>query len=180
MMEADQFIERRLRAEARKSRGAGTAHFAPIALVLADFYEEHGQGERAAMWRDESRDAITDRERDRTVVRRAAMVDPRRDAAIWLGVAAGLSMDALGRAFGIRREQIRIIATRVDNEVSYAAMRDRLDGDAVTRRLRTAGAVRVNPVDLFVRYTAIDLPPETWPITRSHESNDDIEAKEAP
>jgi hypothetical protein len=179
--EADFATEQELRLAARGSQPGSQD-------VLADFYEEHGQLSRAALWRRSESDERTEGERDRVCVKKFARlspIDPRRDAMIWILCLTGMPFTAVGKAFKLSVSRVREVANRIDREVYLAARAERLRTEPVARRLRTAGAVLVLPEEddedlgwqareereRRERTLRIEIPPASWPYTRTHEKH---------
>lgn len=143
------------------------------AIVLADYYEVHGQPTRAWMWRKEK--GLVPGEPSgcslgipdlHTTMASTSKQDPRRNAMIWL-LHHVVSRRSLAKMFGISLTRVvQIIADaekRARSNMIHEARRPTL---AATTRLLSAGALR----DLGYWYRDTGAPPpEDWPRSRSHE-----------
>jgi hypothetical protein len=143
------------------------------AIVLADYYEEHGQPSRARMWRQAKgllpgvpsgcSLGIPDLHITRSPTSKQ---DPRRNAMIWL-LHHVASRRSLAKMFGVSLTRIvQIIADAEKRVRSNAIHEARSPTLAATARLRSAGALN----DLGYCYRDSNVPPpEGWPRTRPHE-----------
>lgn len=155
--------------------------------ILADFYEEHGQPSRAALWREqlleagqrpigrqhheleELPDLLT-----RTLPTFQAL-DFRRSQMIWLLRKQGVSARKIGAAFRILAFNPNFSATRVEQLVRHEDQRIRIHATyeqlwptlKATQRLIAAGALsgdRPTPTGRPAAwFDFCELPPEDWP-----------------
>jgi len=145
--------EQALRAQTRE-KGAKDA-----ARILADFYEQHGQPSRAALWRESRIHPLKKLPVDLLV-----HAEPqRKKAAMWL-LGHVLSRAELIAAFRSTKAVVAICRNRINREICEAANRERHHPTmSATQRLQKAGA-------LPQRYDAGifelgELPPDSWPRT---------------
>lgn len=164
-----------MKAKQHESMLRATAMSDPMTvLVLADFYEEHGQPTRAELWRAFVR---IEAERGghplvppdlRAISKRSpfSKTDQRRNAMIAL--LSGVTTAAkISRAFQLSSERIRQIIHKYrriarwndDDEQKHVTM-------MATHRLTAAGALG-RPDDGGIDFD--DIPPDTWPATSRHE-----------
>lgn len=146
-------------------------------MVLADFYEEHGQHTRARLWRQAARveeRRIDLRDPPDLMTKRAmpsAPVDPRRNAMMWLlwqlhehapqCLTRFTSHRAIGAAIGIGAGMVRHYIARHDNIIRHAAVEERTRPTMrATQRLKEAGALRG---EMYLH--EIELPPDEFPLT---------------
>lgn len=151
MTDQDYQTEQELRAQTRE-RGAAKGP----ALILADFYEQHGQPSRAWLWRQPLR-VHAQRSAADLVIR-----DPewQRKVMMWL-LSHVISLANIARAF--RRS---VTAYDVEVKICEAANMERHHPTmAATLRLQAAGALPGR----FTRGTFElgEAPPESWPVTRA-------------
>jgi hypothetical protein len=136
------------------------------ALVLIDYYEEHGQPTRAQMWRrvlglvpgapSGCSLGIPD-----LCVEQSPKTsqDPRRNAMIWI-LHHSMSQRAIAKLFDLSLTRVAQIIADVDRRTRANVLREvKRPTMAATVRLRAAGAI-----DLSCELG--DLPPDDWPLPR--------------
>ena len=156
MTDQDYQLEQDLRAQTRV-KGAKEA-----ALILADFYEQHGQPSRAMLWRRSTR-VYDQRKAGADLV----VQDPKwqRKVVMWL-LCHVTSLAAVARAF-----RLTVRYHEVETKICEAANAERHCPTMVaTLRLQAAGALP-RP---FERggFTLGEVPPESWPITARRKTRD--------
>lgn len=153
MTERDYQLEQDLRAQTRV-KGARVA-----ASILADFYEQHGQPSRAALWRRCMRVHAQRKPAD-LVVQDSSW---RRKVAMWL---AGhmTSQTIVGRHFRSSASWTRTLIHEVERKICEAANAERHWPTMVaTQRLQAVGALPPS-FDRGV-FELGEVPPENWPVT---------------
>lgn len=151
MTENDYQCEQELRAQTRV-KGAREA-----ASILADFYEQHGQPSRAALWRRDVRVHAQRKHPADLVVQDSSW---RRKVAMWL---AGhmTSQAVVGRAFRSSASWTRTMIHEVESKICEVANAERhWPTMAATRRLQAVGALPPQ----FDRgaFKLGETPPESW------------------
>ncbi len=152
MTDRDYQHEQELRALTRV-KGAKEA-----ALVLADFYEQHGQPSRAMLWRAQRRSADL------------VVQDPkwRRHAMIWL-LSHVASQTVISRAFRISKSSVQTWKSATERRICEVANEERHHPTmAATRRLQAAGALP-KPFEPGA-FKLGEVPPESWPLTRERKA----------
>lgn len=155
MTDRDYQFEQDLRAQTR-AKGAKEA-----ALILADFYEQHGQPSRAMLWR--------------RLVRVHAQRCPadlviqdlkwQRKVLMWL-LGHTTSQAQIARAFKSSASWTRELIQEVEIKICEAANMERHRPTmAATLRLQAAGALP-RPFERGA-FALGNAPPENWPITRT-------------
>lgn len=135
------------------------------ALILADFYEQHGQPSRAALWRIQLPLRVR---RDADLIVR----DPRkqRRSVMWL-LSHFISKSQVARALRSSDSWASVLIGEVDDEICAAANAERHNPTMqATRRLQAAHAL---PRRFEVgRFELGEVPPESWPVTRERKDDD--------
>lgn len=147
--------------------------------ILADFYEQHGQPSRAALWR-----AHLVAESKRPIARRHALLeqipdlltrlhrpqafDCRRSQMVWLLRKQGGIVRKIGSAFGFSATRVEQIVALEDRRINVHARDEQLRPTLkATERLVAAGALpgdrpcRAGRQELW--FDLCDLPPDDWP-----------------
>lgn len=148
-------------------------------LILADFYEYHGQPSRAALWREqllempkrpiERRHALLEEIPDlRTRAHRQRAFDSRRNQMMWLLRKQGVSVRKVGEAFGLSPTRIEQLVAAEDRLICLHAKGEQLWPTLkATERLIAAGALtgdrptRAGHQELW--FDLRELPPDDWP-----------------
>jgi len=166
--EADLELELDLRAQAldatkRADRKAAIA-------ILADFYEEHGQLSRAALWRTQLVPNGARREVPDLLTRhRPQASDCRRNPMIWLLRKQGASVRKVAAAFDLSATRVEQIVEIEDLRICTLAKNEQLRPTLkATERLVAIGALSG---DRPTRYghqerwfdLDVDEPPQDWP-----------------
>ena len=157
MTERDYQLEQDLRAQTRV-KGARVG-----ATVLADFYEQHGQPSRAALWRSVMR---VQRHPADLVVQDSSW---RRKVAMWL---AGhmTSQTVVGRHFRSSASWTKTLIHEVERKICEVANAERhWPTMAATQRLQAAGALPPQ-FDRGV-FKLGEAPPDSWPGTAEKSAN---------
>jgi hypothetical protein len=154
MTESDYQLEQDLRAQTRE-KGARVA-----ASILADFYEQHGQPSRGALWRRDMRVHAQRKHPADLVVQDSNW---RRKVAMWL--AGHMTSQAIvGRHFRSSASWTRTLIHEVECKICEAANAERHWPTMVaTQRLQAVGALPPQ-FDRGV-FELGEAPPESWPIT---------------
>jgi len=149
------------------------------ASILADFYEQHGQPSRAALWRSDMRVHAQKHPAD-LVVQDSGWRDSRRKVAMWLA-SHMTSQAVVGRAFRSSASRTQRMIHEVERKICEAANAERhWPTMAATQRLQAIGALPPQ----FDRGTFElgETPPESWPATAgtSRKSSNAAEMKVSP
>ena len=153
MTESDYEREQALRAQTR-AKGARVA-----ARILADYYEQHGQPSRAALWRRDERVHAQKCPADLIVQNKQR----RRQVAMWLAGNIA-SQAAIARAFRTSPSWTRTLIAEIENQICDAANAERHCPTMVaTQRLQAAGALP-RPYERGA-FELGELPPDNWPMT---------------
>lgn len=153
MTESDYQCEQELRAQTRTKGAKETA------IVLADFYEQHGQPSRALLWRRSTRVHA------QKVAADLVIQDPKwqRKVMMWL-LGNVTSQVVVARAFRSSKTWAKTLNRDVARKICAAANEERHHPTmAATLRLQAAGALpkpfECGPFKLG------ELPPDNWPNT---------------
>lgn len=163
-------VERSLRASALEAKSTPVERRASISII-ADFYEQHGQLSRAALWREQLLDrhpmlsGIPDL---LTRPHRSKAFDCRRSQMVWLLRKQGVSVRKVASAFGISATRVEQIVSLEDERIRMHAKNEQLWPTLkATERLIAAGALAGDrPTRSGYQESWFDLcdePPEDWP-----------------
>lgn len=162
--EANFEVELELRARALDAKSAIDDRRVVIS-ILADFYEQHGQPSRAALWRAQL-ESVQCRDRRyvphdvpdlQTRPRRPQAFDCRRNQMIWLLRQLDLSVRKTAAAFDLSATRIEQIVALEDRRINMHARNERRTPTLkATERLAIAGALRGDG-------QLGEEPPEDWP-----------------
>lgn len=147
--------------------------------ILADYYEEHGQGSRAALWREQLVD-VKKRPADRqhplleevpdllTRVHRLKEFDCRRSQMVWLLRKQGGTVRKVGAAFKLSPTRVEQIVALEDQRINTHSRDEQLRPTLkATERLLAAGALagdrptRRGHQEPWFGFC--ELPPDDWP-----------------
>lgn len=147
--------------------------------ILADFYEQHGQPSRAALWREQL-SAMNQRPLDRrhraleeipdllTRPHRPQAFDCRRNQMVWLLRKQGVSVRKVGAAFGLSATRVEQLVAVEDQHIRMHAKNEQLWPTLkATERLVAAGALsgdrptRRGHQESWFDFC--DMPPDDWP-----------------
>lgn len=164
-----------LRATALDTSKKGRADRRAAIAILADFYEQHGQPSRAALWRELLSPQARDRRRHvlnelpdlLTRPQRPQGTDCRRNQMIWLLRTQDLSVRKTAAAFELSGTRVEQIVAHEDRLINMHARNEQLRPTLkATERLVAIGAL---PGDRPTRghhehwFDLVDEPPEDWP-----------------
>lgn len=165
--ESDIELEQLLRTQALDS-AKRTERKAAIA-ILADFYEQHGQPSRAALWREQLSGNPTRVPDLLTRPHRPQGTDCRRSQMIWLLRKQGTSVRKVARAFDLSGTRVEQIVALEDRRIRMHARNEQLHPTLkATERLVAAGALSGDrPTRRGHQESWFDLCedelPEDWP-----------------
>jgi hypothetical protein len=167
--------ERLLRAAALDTSKGGRADRKAAIAILADFYEQHGQPSRAALWRDllspQSRDPrryVLETPDLLTRPHQPQAPDCRRNQMIWLLRTQGLSARKTAAAFGLSATRVEQIVMIEDRRINVHARDEQLRPMLkATERLMAIGALPGDCPTWHGRqepwFDLVDEPPQDWP-----------------
>lgn len=147
--------------------------------ILADYYEQHGQSSRAALWREQLVDL-----KKRPADRQHALLeeipdlltrpygpktfDHRRSQMVWLLRKQGVSVRKVGTAFGLSPTRVEQIVALEDRHINAHAKDEQLWPTLkATERLLAVGALGGDRPTRRGRqepwFDLCELPPDDWP-----------------
>ena len=169
---ASSAVERALRANAFDVRACTEDRRAAIA-ILADFYEQHGQPARAALWREQLVHMAEEVPDMLTRSPHPQAFDTRRAQMIWLLRTQGVSGRKVAAAFGLSATRVEQIVEIEDSLIRGHARREQLYPTLkATERLVKAGALpgdRPASKRLEPWFDLCDMPPDDWPAEHKRE-----------
>jgi hypothetical protein len=153
-------LEQELRALANTSNGFGVPEGR---LVLADFYERHGQLSRASLWRASSRSI--------TPADQCVAPTSHRKVMVWLMRCHSWDPKTVVRVLRSTETWVGRANNEIEEKVHQAANMELFSPTlAATQRLRAAGALPLWTFGkLRSRLLDVFLPPDSWPVTRPFE-----------
>lgn len=157
MTDGDYQLEQALRAQTRQKNPQAAAR------VLADFYEQRGQPSRATLWRK----GVLVRARAKFPAEQVIQDERwQRKVAMWLA-GYDASHAVVGEAFRSTKDWVRVMIRQVEGRIYAAANTERFHPTmTATRRLLAVGAL---PFYEIGGLKLGELPPESWPVTRTKE-----------